>query len=583
MYQFLLLINNKNECIIHMSIKYIPVSLRTLNEGKRGKQRQFYILKRADNFDMSSIGDKIYNDIKADGRRGSDKNVIITKATDIIRNFPLAKRFHISIEEMPAILSAKVNDLIYDAYNDRFLYLLQRYDGGSIERGEKKNLYLSSDSINFPVEARNVKKKYDINYIPKDTNESMDEKILNNSVDLYCDEPITIMSVDYNDDIKQYVLTIEISETGEQKELYLDEEDYLKLKDGENISDAEGHELVVNSIDVLTESYNRLQQDRHYKYKNRHVKEDDWTRKRIALNKLKKEKYKIDTEEGIYRDELEKIDDEDKFESLNEDFADPFIRDLIDSLPGSTWDNKNLFKYKMRRFINTGSQLEFDKITNKNYSIISPKEARKEKDNIKIYYNEVNGKPIINGIISKFGSPVYDIYNPNPRRGSSRLRSELAMSKDSEYALVFDSNISHSAVFKIRNDRENNRKGAIALMDPSEIKKKNILRYKNIISSRKYDNDPMDDYIKKLVVIINKAIENKFKESGENQSTHSYNSIEDLTKKLNAIFRYYSDYVALKNRTKQGKADEYDLRDLKETKDNIKIISDSIYKLIDDE
>lgn len=583
MYWFFYLINNKNEYNIHMSIKYMPVSLRILNEGKRGKQKQFYILKRADNFDMSSVGDKIYNDIKADGKRGSDKNVVITRATDIIRNFPLAKRFHISIEEMPAILSAKVGDVIYDAYNDRFLYLLQRYDGGSIERGEKKNLYLASDSINFPVEARNVKKKYDINYIPKDTNESMDEKILKNSIDLYCDEPITIMSVDYNDDIKQYVLTIEIIETGEQKELYLDEDDYLKLKDEGNISDAEGHELIINSIDVLTESYNRLQQDRHYKYKNRHVKEDDWTRKRIALNKLKKEKYKIDTEEGIYKDELEKIDDEDKFESLNEDFADPFIRDLIDSLPGSVWDNKNTFKYKIRRFMNTGGKLEFDKITNKNYSVLSPKEARKEKDNIKIYYNEVDGKPIINGIVSKFNTPVYDMYNPNPRKGSLRLRSELAIAKDSEYALVFDSNIAPRNVFKIRDDRENNRKGAIALMDPSNIKKENILRYKNIISSRKYNNDPMDDYVKKLVVIINKAIENKFKESGENQSTHSYDSIEDLTKKLNNIFRYYSNYVALKNKVKQNKADEYDLKDIKNNKDNIKILSEAIYKLIEED
>ena len=69
----------------------------------------------------------------------------------------------------------------------------------------------------------------------------------------------------------------------------------------------------------------------------------------------------------------------------------------------------------------------------------------------------------------------------------------------------------------------------------------------------------------------------------KNQSIYSYNSIEDLTKKLNAIFRYYSEYVALKNKVKQGKADEYNLRDLKETKDNIKIISDSIYKLIEEE
>lgn len=532
-----------------MAIKYIPVSLRTLNEDKRGKQRQYYILKRADNFDFSSIGDTIYNQIKSDSKRGSNRDSVITKTSDIIRTFPLAKRFHTYVELLPTVLTAKVNDIIYDAYNDRFLYMLQRYDGGSVERGEKKNIYLVSDSINFPNEARNVKKKYDINYIPKekkDESMSLDEALLTG--DLYCDEPITVISYEYDNDLEQYVITIEIDKTSERKDLYLDETDFDKLKIDGHISDSEGHELIINS-DILNESYNKLQNERHRKYKNRHTDEDDWTRKRIALNKLKKEKYKIDTEEGIYKDELEKLykDNYDENESLNESFGDPYLKELIGNSFKSGYGDGS-FKDSMQKtkfYLN----LQFDKITKDDYEEVQPKQARKYKNNIKLYINYIDGEPFITGIVNDGSNVVYDY-----RAVRGKKRSELAIVNDSTDAIVFNDNISSLPTNIIRHNRRMARADALAITDPNEIKKENIRRYKNIIAEKKYANDVIDDLVKNTIVYTNRKIENESTNINDDSklNRNKVTTIKNLMSLLNKLFNEYTSYVELKNDAKNN-------------------------------
>lgn len=504
-----------------MKIKYIPVSLRTLNEGSRGKQQQYYVLKRSDNFDFSSVGDKLYNEIKSLGKRGSNKDFIKTYLNNGIKTFPLAKRFNTIVIELPQIPKAKVSDIIYDAKNDRFLYLIQRYDGGGIEKGNKQNIYLSADSINFPVEARNVKKKYNINYFSNDT-VIESESINNNIKNTYCNKPIELLSCIYDDDIDQYIILIKDLTNDNEINLYLNKEDFDIISKYGCVSDEGGHELC---LDIS----------------------------KLNLNESNK--------------------------VLNESFKDPFIKELIDNSFKSSYGSSYSIPIK-RKLRSLSVSFDWANISNNDYIEVSPNEAKNNyPTDFKFYCKYDNEhKPYIIGIVNPHKYTLYDIYSIKNSKGSVvKNHSELYISRDADFALVFDSKLSDDYRNK-RKTRIESRENALALMDPEEIKSNNINRYLSIITNKKYNNDILDDYVKNTLSIGNKKIEdlfdqylklNKSDDSDKNFIFRLYNNIKELNGYISGLLSTYEKYIDTKNLIKSMKGSSYDVEQIKQYKDNI--------------
>lgn len=423
-----------------MKIKYIPVSLRTLNEGSRGKQQQYYVLKRSDNFDFSSVGDKLYNEIKSLGKRGNNKDFIKTYLNNGIKTFPLAKRFNTTVIELPQIPKSKVSDIIYDAKNDRFLYLIQRYDGGGIEKGNKQNIYLSADSINFPVEARNVKKKYNINYFSNDT-VIESESINNNIKNTYCNKPIELLSCIYDNDIDQYIILIKDLTNDNEINLYLNKEDFDIISKYGCVSDEEGHELC---LDVS----------------------------KLNLNESNK--------------------------VLNESFKDPFLKELIDNsyndIKFNSFTDKSL-KNKIERsnllpMVDWANLTEMDyTIVKSNISLLDDKTFNESAYKIFCSYDD-NNNPYIVGINIKdiiwyTKYPIYYItYTKIERQEHDVKQNEVKLLNNSDFVILFNNDV-------LRNKKWNDRLMAKQNMNinPNSVKYHNLIRYRENILKNRLKND----------------------------------------------------------------------------------------------
>lgn len=207
------------------------------------------------------------------------------------------------------------------------------------------------------------------------------------------------------------------------------------------------------------------------------------------------------------------------FYSINEKLNSTILRGIVSQMS----KHKSLANYK--------SVLKWDKITDNDIEEIPIRDARRKKYEEYILFwmagSEFIGVSWGKHVVERVGARGWE---PKP---SSKALQDIS---DTVYGISEETQDRYSSLDLIRA-RQDARRGAVAMRDPSSIKEENMERYAKIIASKKVQDDEIDIKVGKLMERYSQKMialgkEDKWYEVGE------------VNEKIKNLLANYQDYIS---------------------------------------